>query len=209
MRRGVRGIAFVVVGLAHVVLIALLMTATKQRPLDPDEAPRMTLVFLDSAAMRQPEAANEPTQLATPSLRQSPPPSVNIELPRIDASSAITVPPDAPPIEGTTPPSIDWQQETRTAAARMAESLDAERRRKAERTPDPRFARPTPRPEFGWDRSKTHQVEALPQGGTVIHLNDRCALVLSGFLLPVCKIGKIPARGDLFEHMGDSHDPDE
>src|SRR6185369_1199687 len=102
-----------------------------------------------------------------------------------------------------TSPSIDWQQETRTAAARMAESLDAERRRK--RTADPRFARPTPRPEFGWDKSKTHRVESLPQGGTVIHLNDRCTLVLSALFLPVCKLGKIPARGDLFEHMGDSH----
>jgi hypothetical protein len=106
--------------------------------------------------------------------------------------------------EAPTSPTIDWQQETRTAAARLAESLETERRLKGKFAPDPRFARRTPQPEFGWDRSKTHRIESLPEGGTVIHLNDRCALVLSGFLFPICKLGKIPARGDLFEHMGDA-----
>jgi hypothetical protein len=206
MKRGVRGIAFVVAALAHVALIALLLTATKPRTRESFEAPRMTLVLLDPEAREREQTEGSPPP-ATPSLRV-PAPNVGIELPQLDAGTAITTPDTAPAVTPASP-SIDWQQETRTAAARMAESLDAERRRKGKLAPDPRFARPTPRPEFGWDRSKTHQIESLPEGGTIIHLNDRCALVLSALLLPVCKLGKIPARGDLFEHMGDAHDPDE
>jgi len=207
MKRGVRGIAFIVAALAHIALVALLMTATKPHPREPVETPRMTLVFLEQEA-REREATNEPPQPATPSLRLRAP-NVTVELPRLDASTAITTPPDMPLRDSPTSPPIDWHQETRSAAARMAESLDAERRRKGRLTPDPRFSRPTPRPQFGWDRSKTHRIEALPDGGTVIHINDRCALVLSGLLLPTCKIGKISARGDLFEHMGDAPDSDE
>jgi hypothetical protein len=91
----------------------------------------------------------------------------------------------------------------------MAEALEAERRRNRKPAPDPRFARPARRAQFGWDQSKIHRIEAMPGGGTVIHLNDRCALTLSGFLIPMCKLGKIPARGDLFEHMGDAAGDDE
>jgi hypothetical protein len=206
MKRGVRGIAFVAAALAHVALIALLVTSARPRVSEQPEAPRMTLVFLEPET----RDGERPSALApsTQPLRL-PAPNVRIELPHLDPSNAITVPPEMPPEESLTAPSIDWQEETRTAAARMAESLDAERRRQRKPAPDPRFTRPTPRPEFGWDKSKTNRIESLPEGGTVIHLNDRCALVLSGLLLPACKLGKIPARGDLFEHMGDAHDGDE
>jgi hypothetical protein len=91
----------------------------------------------------------------------------------------------------------------------MAETLESERRRKGKLAPDPRFSRPAPRPQFGWDESKIHRIEALPEGGTIIHLNDRCVLALTGFLIPMCKLGKIPARGDLFEHMEDARATDD
>jgi len=208
MKRGVRGIAFVVAALAHIALITLLIKATKPRIREPIATPRMTVVFLEPETHEREATTGAPSQPVTPLLRP-PLPNVTVELPHLDASSAITAPPDLSPEKDPASPSIDWQQETRTAAARMAESLDAERRRKGKLTPDPRFTRPTPRAQFGWDRSRTHQIESLPEGGTIIHLNDRCALVLNGMLLPICKIGKIPARGDLFEHMGEAHDPDE
>ena len=37
----------------------------------------------------------------------------------------------------------------------------------------------------------------------VINLTDRCALVLYGILIPVCKIGSIPLNGHLFDHVRD------
>ena len=47
------------------------------------------------------------------------------------------------------------------------------------------------------------RIEPLKTGGTLIRLNDRCVLVFAVMVLPICQIGKIPARGDLFEHMDD------
>jgi len=203
VRRSVRGIAFVAAVLAHAALIWLLMAPAKRPREDGAEAPRMVLVFIEPEAQRIP---NEALRASAPSLRL-PAPNVRVEPPPpIDPGTAIT--PDLSPEEA--PPPIDWDAETRSAAARMAQSIEAERQRKGKYAPDPRFARAKPRPEFGWDRSKTHQIEALPEGGTLIHLNDRCVLVLSGFIIPMCKLGKIPARGDLFEHMGeDSELPEE
>jgi hypothetical protein len=64
------------------------------------------------------------------------------------------------------------------------------------------------KPEFGWDRSHTHRVESLEDGGLLIHLNDRCVLVLMPFPLPFCGIGKIQARGDLLERMHDEPQAD-
>jgi hypothetical protein len=61
-----------------------------------------------------------------------------------------------------------------------------------------------PKP-FGWSHSRVQRIEPI-EGGTIIWINDRCAIVLSGLLMPVCKIGKIEARGDLFENMQDDAD---
>jgi hypothetical protein len=205
MRRGVRGIAFVAAVLAHVAFVALLMTSAPRRVSEQADVSPMVVVFIEPEARR---AVSEPLRSSAPTLFVPPSP-VNIEPPRLESSAPTMVTPDIPPETAPPQPSIDWQQETRTAAARLAESVEEERRRKGKYAPDPRFARPAPRAQFGWDESKTHRIEALPEGGTLIHLNDRCFIVLSGFLLPMCKLGKIPARGDLFEHMGDAPASDE
>jgi hypothetical protein len=60
-----------------------------------------------------------------------------------------------------------------------------------------------PAQEFGW--SKTAQrVEALPDGGILIRLSERCVVVVTIIMMPMCQIGEIPVNGDLFEHMDDS-----
>lgn len=70
--------------------------------------------------------------------------------------------------------------------------------------PQPSPAGPVAAPEFGWDYARTHRVEALPEGGMLLNLSDRCALVIYGFLIiPGCRIGRIPANGHLFERMRD------
>ena len=76
--------------------------------------------------------------------------------------------------------------------------------------PSPMFAlAPTRRPGLAWNHARTHRVEALPGGVTVFNLNDHCAIALL-WVVPFfgCQIGKIPARGDLFEHMRDAPGPD-
>jgi hypothetical protein len=62
-------------------------------------------------------------------------------------------------------------------------------------------------PEFGWSHSRIHRVESLAEGGSIIWINDRCFIAAVGLIpLPFCRIGKIAARGDLFEHVRDPRD---
>ena len=37
----------------------------------------------------------------------------------------------------------------------------------------------------------------------LLNINDRCAIVIYGLIFPVCRIGRIPANGHLFDHMRD------
>ncbi|HEX5458778.1 MAG TPA: hypothetical protein VFX20_02315 [Steroidobacteraceae bacterium] len=49
-------------------------------------------------------------------------------------------------------------------------------------------------------------MEELPEGGLLIRLNDRCAVVLYVLPIPACKIGHIAPDGGLFDHMHDRRD---
>jgi hypothetical protein len=60
------------------------------------------------------------------------------------------------------------------------------------------------KPQFAWNHAATHRVEELPNGGLLINLNDRCAIAWVIFPFPVCKVGKIPVRGDLFQLRKDA-----
>jgi hypothetical protein len=51
------------------------------------------------------------------------------------------------------------------------------------------------------------RVEAIEGGGILVRINDRCAIVITLLAMPVCQIGKKPARGDLFEHLDDAPTP--
>jgi len=67
-------------------------------------------------------------------------------------------------------------------------------------------------PQFGWDYVATHRIEAIPEGGLLLHLNDNCVLILFPLPFAGCGIGKKKVNGDLFEHMHDparSRDPNE
>jgi hypothetical protein len=59
------------------------------------------------------------------------------------------------------------------------------------------------KPEFHWSHSATHRVELFPEGGFLVNINERCAIVVLIFPMPFCRVGKIPAHSDLFEHMDD------
>ena len=65
-------------------------------------------------------------------------------------------------------------------------------------------------PGIAWDYAATHRLEGGPSGSLIFHVNEHCAV---GFwiILPFfgCQIGKIPVRGDLFDHLHDNPDPGE
>jgi hypothetical protein len=67
--------------------------------------------------------------------------------------------------------------------------------------------RAVPKPQFGWARWHTERVHTLEQGGILIHLSERCVVVVSVIAMPMCRFGKIEARGDLFDHMNDPPTP--
>jgi hypothetical protein len=58
--------------------------------------------------------------------------------------------------------------------------------------------------QFEWDYVATNRIEAIPEGGLLLHLNDNCVLILFPLPFAGCGIGKRKVNGDLFEHM---HDP--
>lgn len=64
--------------------------------------------------------------------------------------------------------------------------------------------------DFAWDPLHGQRTGKLPDGdGFYLRLIENCILVVTVVLSPVCKIGKLPARGDLFDHMRDRDRPDD
>jgi hypothetical protein len=91
----------------------------------------------------------------------------------------------------------DWSHEATVVAAKQAESLA-------------NMSAPyAPETQFHWDYSATHRIEAIPGGGTVMHINDRCDIAIFSIyreakLSAGCALGKTNSHGDLFEHLHDS-----
>ncbi len=63
---------------------------------------------------------------------------------------------------------------------------------------------PPKAPEFGWAPPRVKVVNGV---GIFVRLNDHCAVLISGMVMPICTLGKIPVRGDLFAHMNDARNP--
>jgi len=108
--------------------------------------------------------------------------------------------PGAAPAESTAPvalPPIDWQLEGERAAARKALATPWQ-----PATGDKKLHKP----EFGWSHARTHRIEKDPESGiAILELNDHCVLV--GLIIPMCSVGKIKPRGDLFDGMKDPDRP--
>jgi hypothetical protein len=103
---------------------------------------------------------------------------------------------------------IDWTTEAQGAASRWVAQDETQRSTARVFGVPPAsamFGRPPARtPGLAWNHARTHRVEALPGGVTVINVNDHCAIAFV-WVLPffACQLGKIPTRGDLFEHLRD------
>jgi hypothetical protein len=97
----------------------------------------------------------------------------------------------------------DWRQEAEIAAGHQLEAGERDRERPSPLAPHEFPEAPPPAREFQWDYAATHRVEGLPEGGFLININDRCVVVVLVMMMPLCRVGKIPARGDLFQHLDD------
>jgi hypothetical protein len=140
----------------------------------------------------------------------SPPPSSPRKKPALSHDTQLVVvptPAESPPLEQK-PASVDWNAEAALTAKQHAQSATAPQPRAFDKHGagtdfngglgvDQGSA-----PEFGWDHARTHRVEAMEGGGSILWINDRCFIVMYGMIpFPMCGIGKIPVRGDLFDRM--------
>lgn len=190
---GRRVATFVALTFIHLALISYLAVMPWPNGRAPEES-FVTHVFFLTEAERTIEVPAPPSP--APSTRHSRPPV---------RTAPITLPPEPPTDEApNASPRIDWAREAELSASRQLQKDEDAKRRAAPFSHDYSGQAPVrPTPEFGWSHSQIHRVEPLEGGGTLIWINDRCAVVFAGALIPVCKIGKIPARGDLFEHLND------
>lgn len=131
---------------------------------------------------------------------------------RKEENNAITLP--AEPSLAATPGAIDWSAEAelvaRQSAARSSgpheHSLDDHSKHGNHQSG--LGLNSHEKAEFGWYYAGTHRFDTT-SGLPVINLSDNCVIPIGALIpLPLCRIGKIPPRGDLFKHMHDTP-PDE
>jgi hypothetical protein len=125
-----------------------------------------------------------------------PPPGPDFARPAAHSPPVVLELPD--PDFAAPPESIDWLANGARAAADVIAG-EGDRVRPFG-IPD----RPAPQPRrvkpFGWDETHTQRVEVLP-GAIAIRLSDRCSVIFAPLPMGGCSLGKIPARGDLFDGM--------
>ncbi|HTB89044.1 MAG TPA: hypothetical protein VK743_13875 [Steroidobacteraceae bacterium] len=161
-----------------------------------------SLVFLALPAHMQ--SAEEAAPPPSVPLRKEPPPTHDTQL--------VIVPPPAEPAPAEQQPAIvDWHAEAVLTAKHQAQSAAAPPPRALDKQLGGMYvdvgpgSDPGNTPEFGWDHARTRRVETIEGGGSMLWINDRCFVVLYGVIpFPMCGVGKIPVRGDLFDHMRDS-----
>jgi hypothetical protein len=186
-----RPLLFALAVLIHVGLFQLLVS---ERHAVPETPERRTVLVLLQGTEKSPEKSPEKSR----SVPDRVAPIAPQRLPESKAPQLI-----APPEREETRarPSIDWSREAEETAREHALRAEAQRDHKDDSSPA------KPKPEFGWSHSQIHRIEPLEEGGFLVWLNDRCAIVISVMAMPVCKFDKKPARGDLFEHMDDAPAP--
>lgn len=163
-------------------------------PTAPPSATPLEITLLQTARRLTPAA---PSPIGR---REIPRPLAPREIPLPPAIIAPITAPKARALERVPHAPVDWQQAIRDEVRAQAHSAPSRLQFGFPRSPPQGPAAP---PAFGWDYARTHRLEELPEGGTLINLTDRCALVVYVLLIPVCKIGRMPANGLLFEHIHD------
>jgi hypothetical protein len=202
-RRPSRFVTLGIVGAFHVaVLVLVLQAVTHDRSATlPQAQQRVFLVSFPEITEVPPEEAPPPIE-STPSRLTTPRPIAPAHS-APTASAAITLPPESPPV---TQPPIDWQMELKRSSQAM---LDRETEKERQRSmfgghPEvPEALRPPPggRQEFAW----SYKANRFGGGGVLI--SEHCTLLLG--IIPVCQLGKIPVRGDLFAQMQNAKATDE
>jgi hypothetical protein len=203
--------AIFVVLIIHVVLFVLFAALRIPVPRAGEKEAPSTAFFLppDAVDTTAEGAPHSPTaaQAAHPTS-----PKQSIAAGAKSPGAIVRPEPEWPPQPAPAAP--DWRQEMQIAANDEIEADERKRRKSSPLAPhDFSGVRPGSTDDtkraYGWSHAATHRVEAIPSGGLLINVNDRCTVVWVVFPFPLCKVGKIPVRGDLFQDMKDPPAPGE
>jgi hypothetical protein len=184
-------VALAIAGVLHLLLVLALRMEIARRDLAPvaETAPTLIVSFLE----RLEPSPEEPAPTAP--LQSFPKP---VRQPQLieQGSSAIQLPPAESPPKARPP--IDFQMELKRSAQAMIDR-DEEKQRQAaalERRPGVPDYLQRQKPEDG---SFAWSYRAQPRAPLEVRLNERCSLIMG--IVPVCKFGKIPVRGNLLADM--------
>lgn len=184
-----RAFAFIVAAAAHIALLVLL--ATDNRAMNrQSRASKSQLVFVQAERPAEPRWLIAPPAMTKPSIRPQNPLEPLVTSPPVQRSASSSA-------------AIDWAREAELSVSRQIAAAEAARRAAEMFSRKPLDEPLRPVPEFGWLHSAVQPIEALPEGGFIVWLNERCGIFVGIMAMPFCGFGKIPARGDLFEHMTD------
>lgn len=143
---------------------------------------------------------------------QAPPPALprNKPAPTHDTQLIVVPAPAEPPPAEQKSAIVDWNAEAALTVAQRAQAAAAPQPRALDKQLGGMYVDVGPGLDqaygagFGWDHARAHRVETMEGGGSMLWINDRCFLVMYGVIpYPMCGVGKIPVRGELFDHMGD------
>ena len=199
-RRLSRCVALVVVGVLHLLVVVALRLELSRRDREPSQesAPALIVSFLDQVEPSPEEPApSAPLQVTPKPPRQAKPAE--------QTRSAIQFPPsESTPKE---PPRVDFQMELKRSAQTMIDR-DEEKARQAAALGSRRDEVPESlRPKTPADSTFAWSYRAQPRDPLEVRLNERCSLIMG--IVPVCKFGKIPVRGDLLAGMNKLKTPAE
>ena len=177
----------------HLIVVWLLVSSAQLSLKRKSES--LQLVWITRPALSETAPEGETT---TQKARKTLPPHN-----RVDRAPAVSfVAPPSTDQDHAVQPAPDWTEELHVAANDAIAKELAQKRHEL----DFAHAFPTqPRkpPQFAWNYAATHRIEAIPEGGLLVHLNDNCVLIIFPLPFVGCGIGKHPANGDLFEHRRD------
>ena len=193
----------------HAALLLIAMRWVTRVDLRREES--LAFLLLSAPQQDRPPSPTPSGPLARP--RKNPAASPDTQLIRVPTPGQpanVNEPPAPIAPEPIAPAPIDWSAEADSVVKQHAELAMAAQPRALDRhgagadlNGGLGLDRPR-KPEFGWDHTHIHRVESIEGGGIAIHMNDHCVLLVFPLPFVGCGIGKIPARGDLFEHLHDA-----
>jgi len=199
--------AIVLVLIIHVgFFILFALQRSPFRRSGPEQSPPITYFLAPDGVHNIAEGASQAPIAAQATPRTNPKRSAAMAG---KSSGPIVRPEPQPPSNVISAPvAPDWSREMQMAANNEVDAEERKRDKPSLLAPHD-FSRVRPgstdysKPQFGWNHAATHRVEELPGGGLLINVNDRCAIAWVIFPFPICRVGKIPVQGDLFQHMKD------